>query len=431
VAAFGDATAQTLVKKPEIVIPTFGLIFLAILFGYMVYRMKMPFLIGTVISLAALAFLIFLGELFPIRIPETVLGMSDLRFWFWALMIYALAASVLPVWVLLQPRDYISSWLLYIGLGLGFTGLILAAPRIQAPALVSLNSPAQGPIWPMLFVLIACGAVSGFHSLVSSGTTSKQLAREGLGKRIGYGSMILEAVLAIMVVMIASAALSWDPTAVKSEFGLQYLMKSVAAGGGGGPIVAFATGFGRVIQSIPGISVVVGIYFGMLMLNAFVITTLDTATRLGRFILTEVGGSRIKAFGNRWVASFITVGAAGLIASTGGIKAIWPVFGATNQLVAALALIVVSAYLIGVRKPGIYTIIPAIIMLITTIGALFYKMTQFFGGGGANNYVLGTISIILIILSIYVALEAKDILFFIKGKRRPITDSHPAWTSET
>jgi len=430
VAAFGDATAQTLVKKPEIVIPTFGLIFLAILFGNLVYKMKMPLLIGTLISLAALAFLIYLGELFPIRIPETILGMSDLRFWFWALMIYALIASVIPVWVLLQPRDYISSWLLYIGLGVGFLGLILAAPKIQAPALVTMNSPSQGPIWPMLFVLIACGAVSGFHSLVSSGTTSKQLAREGLGKRIGYGSMILEAVLAIMVVMIAAASLTWDPTAAKSEFGLQYLMKSAAAGGGGGPIVAFATGFGRVIQRLPGISIVVGIYFGMLMLNAFVITTLDTATRLGRFILTEVGGSRIKGFGNRWVTSAITVAAAGLIASTGGIKAIWPVFGATNQLVAALALIVVSAYLIGVKKPGIYTVIPAIIMLVTTIGALFFKMTQFFGGGGANNYVLGVISIILIILSIYVALEAKDVLFFIKGKRRPIVDSHPAWNSK-
>lgn len=431
VAAFGDATAQTLVKKPEIVIPTFGLIFLAVLFGNMVYRMKMPLLVGTVISLAALGFLIYLGELYPIRIPETILGMSDLRFWFWALMIYALVASVIPVWVLLQPRDYISSWLLYIGLGLGFIGLIIAAPKIQAPALVTVNSATQGPIWPMLFVLIACGAVSGFHSLVSSGTTSKQLAREGLGKKIGYGSMILEAVLAIMVVMIASAALIWDPSAAKSEFGLQYLMKSVAAGGGGGPIVAFATGFGRVIQRIPGISIIVGIYFGMLMLNAFVITTLDTATRLGRFILTEVGGSRIKAFGNRWVTSLITVAAAGMIASTGGIKAIWPVFGATNQLVAALALIIVSAYLIGVKKPGIYTIIPAIFMLITTIGALFYKMTQFFGGGGANNFVLGVVSVILIILSIYVALEAKDILLFIKGKRHPLTDVHPAWTSDT
>jgi carbon starvation protein len=170
----------------------------------------------------------------------------------------------------------------------------------------------------------------------------------------------------------------------------------------------------------------------MLMLNAFVITTLDTATRLGRFIISEVGGSSVGILNSRWVASAITVAAAGLIASTGGIKSIWPVFGATNQLVAALALIVVSAYLIGVRKPGIYTVVPAIIMLVTTIAALIYKMIDFFGKGGSNNYILGTISIVLIILSIYIALEAKDILFFIKGKRKPITDGHPAWkTIET
>ncbi|UCC79695.1 MAG: carbon starvation protein A [Candidatus Zixiibacteriota bacterium] len=430
VAAFGDATAQTLVKKPEIVIPTFGLIFLAIFFGNLVYKMKIPLLIGTLFALAFLAFLVFLGETFPISVPETIFGMSDLRFWFWILMIYALIASVIPVWVLLQPRDYISSWLLYLGLGVGFLGLIVAAPAIQAPALVTLNSPSQGPLWPMLFVLIACGAVSGFHCLVSGGTTSKQLAREGLGKRIGYGSMILEAVLAIMVVMIAASALNWDPSAMKSEFGLHYLMKSTASGGGGGPIVAFATGFGKIVSSLPGITIVVGIYFGMLMLNAFVITTLDTATRLGRFMIAEVGSSRIGILNNRWIASLITVAAAGLIASTGGIKTIWPVFGATNQLVAALALVVVSAYLIGVRKPGIFTVVPAILMLVTTIVALCYKMIEFFGKGGSNNYVLGSVSVVLIILAIYVALEAKDILLFIKGRRKPITDAHPAWTSE-
>jgi carbon starvation protein len=429
VAAFGDATAQTLVSKPEIVIPTFGLIFLAIFFGNLVYRMKVPLLIGTIFSLIILALLIYLGVLFPIALPGMILGMSSLRFWFWALMIYAFFASVVPVWVLLQPRDYISSWLLYIGLAIGFLGLIIAAPKIQAPALVTASSSTQGPIWPMLFVLIACGAVSGFHSLVSSGTTSKQLAREELGKRIGYGSMILEAILAIMVVMIAAAALNWDPLSAKSEFGLQYLMKSTAEGGGGGPIVAFAIGFGRMANALPGISLTIGIYFGMLMLNAFVITTLDTATRLGRFLVIETGGQKSRILNNRWFASLITAGAAGLIASTGGIKTIWPVFGATNQLVAALALVIVSTYLIGVKKPGIYTVIPAIFMLLTTIAALIYQMTGFFGGG-EKNYALGVISLILVGLSIYIVLEARDVLLFIKGRRAPITDSHPAWSAD-
>lgn len=428
VAAFGDATAQTLVKKPEIVIPTFGLVFLAIIFGRLVYKMKVPLPVGTLIALAALGGLIYMGELLPISVPETVLGMSAIRFWFWVLMIYAYIASVLPVRVLLQPRDYISSWLLYIGLGLGFTGLIILSPNLQAPAIVAFNSPEKGPIWPMLFVLIACGAVSGFHSLVASGTTAKQLSREGLGLRIGYGSMILEAVLAIMVVMIAGAALVWDPTAAKSAFGLQYLMKSADAGGGGGPIVAFATGFGKVAESIPGFTPVMGVYFGMLMLNAFVITTLDTATRLGRFILTETAGEKQSLLSNKWFATGATILFSGILASTGGVKTIWPVFGAANQLVAALALVVVSSYLVGVKKPAVYTAIPAIFMLITTMGALIYQMIVFFGSGTARGYLLGTVSLMLVTLAIYIAFEAKDILLFMKNSRPEISDSHPAWS---
>jgi carbon starvation protein len=428
IAAFGDATAQTLVKKPEIVIPTFGLIFLAMLFGRLIYRLRLPLIPGTAIALGLLGILIYLGELFPISVSSTVLGMPDVRFWFWMLMIYAFIASVIPVWVLLQPRDYISSWLLYLGLGLGFLGLIVAHPKLQAPAVVALDSPVQGPVWPMLFVLIACGAVSGFHSLVASGTTAKQLAREGLGKRIGYGSMILEAVLAMMVVMIAGAALTWDPSAGKSSFGLQYLMTAVSAGGGGGPIVAFATGFGKVVESLPGISLIAGTYFGMLMLNAFVITTLDTATRLGRFILTEAGAEKYGFFNNRWLSTGITVAAAAVLASSGGLKTIWPVFGAANQLVAALALVVVSSYLIGVKRPRIYTVLPAIFMLLTTIGALIFKMIGFFAMGTFQGYLLGGVSLLLTGLAIYIALEARDVLLFIKGKRKPITDSHPAWS---
>lgn len=430
VAAFGDATAQSLVKKPEIVIPTFGLIFIAVFFGRLVYRMGVSFILGTIISLGLLAALVYLGELVPISVPGNLFGLSDVRFWFLILMIYALMASVIPVWVLLQPRDYISSWLLYLGLGLGFLGLMVAHPDLQAPAVVAFDSPTQGPLWPMLFVLIACGAVSGFHSLVASGTTAKQLAREGLGRKIGYGSMILEAVLAIMVVLIAAATLSWDPTAEKSAFGLHYLMTSTTAGGGGGPIVAFATGFGKVVNVLPGISLVAGIYFGMLMLNAFVITTLDTATRLGRFILTEAAGSKFKLLSNRWAASIATVAAAALLASTGGVKTIWPVFGAANQLVAALALVVVSSYLIGVKKPRLYTVLPAIFMLLTTIGALIFEMIGFFTMGSATGYLLGSVSVVLTALALYIAFEARDVLLFLKGKRSPIKNPHPAWRSE-
>lgn len=293
VAVFAVVTAQTLMAQPEIVIPTFGLIFVAIVFGYAVYHMKWPIFLSTLLALGLVAILLYLGEQFPIILPAYILGMSSANFWFWALMIYCFIASTAPVWILLQPRDYISSWLLYIGMALGFSGLIIAHPQIASPALVAINS-SEGPMWPMLFVLIACGAVSGFHSLVSGGTSSKQLDKESKGLTIGYGAMLTEAALAALVIGIASAVLIWDPSGVKSEFGYQYLMAA-----GGGPIVTFSTGFGRLVSAIPGLTLVVGMYIGMLMLNAFVITTLDTATRLARFIVAESAGEKVKLFANR------------------------------------------------------------------------------------------------------------------------------------
>jgi carbon starvation protein len=400
VAVFAVITASTFISKPEIVIPTFGLIFVAMLFGWMVYRKGVPLLLGTLSSLGLVAVLLYLGDHLPIELPETVLGLSAFAFWFFVLMIYALVASVLPVWFLLQPRDYLSSWLLFLGLGLGYLGLVFAHPQLDAPALVGFTSK-EGPLWPMLFVIIACGAISGFHSLVAGGTTSKQLDKESKGKQIGYGAMVVEAVLAALVITIAAGALKWDPAGGRSEFGLQWLM-----GEGGGPIVAFATGFGRMTSAVPGFNFIVGVYFGMIMLNAFVITTLDTATRLGRFILTELVGEKLPAFNNRWLATVVTIIFVAYFGAGGGYKIIWPVFGAANQLVAALALIVISAYLVGLRKPRLYTLLPAIFMGLTTIGALVYQGYNFFS---QRLYVLAVTSVVLVLLALFIMLEARSV----------------------
>ncbi|RKX19017.1 MAG: carbon starvation protein A [Candidatus Zixiibacteriota bacterium] len=413
VAVFAVITAKTFIAQPEIVIPTFGLILVAILFGYTIYRLKWPILIGTVLALSLLALLLYIGENVPVILPETVVGMSALNFWFCILMLYCVFASTIPVWILLQPRDYISSWLLYIGMGLGFLGLIVLHPHMEAPAVVSFSSK-EGPMWPMMFVIIACGAVSGFHSLVSGGTSSKQLDRERQGLVIGYGAMITEAILATLVIAVAAGALIWDPSAVKSEFGYQYLM-----GAGGGPIVAFSHGFGKIVSSLPVLTLVAGMYIGMLMLNAFVITTLDTATRLARFIFVESLGEKFKLFGNKYVVTVITVLVAAFLGTSGGYKTIWPVFGAANQLVAALALIVISAYLVGIKKPRIYTVIPAFFMIATTIGALVYKMIGFVQKG---NIVLAILSILLIGLGLFVIYEARAVLLFMKDGRNPAGD---------
>ena len=401
IAVFGVITARTFVDQPSIVLPTFGLILVAMVFGTLVLRRGLPLLPGTLLALAALAALIRLGQIYPIAITAPVLGLAPATIWFWVLMAYCLAASVLPVWLLLQPRDYISTWILYLGLGGGFLGLLAAHPRIGAPAWVGFSSAAQGPMLPMLFVMIACGAISGFHSLVASGTTSKQLKSEGAGLRVGYGAMILEAALAGLVVLIAGGALGWDPSATPAAGSLQQIMDT-----GGGPIVAFATGFSRLVDALPGLSASMGLFFGILMINAFVITTLDTSTRLGRFILEEMTVD-IPGIGNRWGATLLTVGAAAWLGASNSYTRIWPIFGATNQLVAALALIVISSWLVGLRKPRAYTLAPAVFMLATSISALVWQATRFLSAG---QYLLAGIAAGLTVLALVIVFEARGIL---------------------
>ena len=407
IAVFAVVASQTLVSQPEIVIPTFGLIFLAMIFGWLIYRKGIPIPAATIIAIVVLFFLIYLGERLPVELPAKVMGMSSQNFWFFILIIYSLFASSLPVWLLLQPRDYISTWILFLGLGLGYLGLIVYQPSIHAPAFVSFTSKG-GPLWPMLFVIIACGAISGFHSIVAGGTTSKQLPDEPAGKLIGFGGMITEAALAGLVIFIAAGVLTWDPQAAENPFGFQYLMTSV-----GDPIQAFAAGYGKIISSLPAITLALGSFFGMVMLNAFVLTTLDTGTRLGRLIFSELMGKKASLFKNRWAASSIILLFAAIMGATEGYKAIWPVFGASNQLVAALALIVVSSYLVAIKRPKKYTLYPAYFMLLTTLAALIYQGTKFFKDG---SFLLAGVSVLLIVLAFVIVYEARHILFSIKSR---------------
>ncbi len=407
ISVFAVVASRTLVSQPEIVIPTFGLVFLAMIFGWLIYKKGIPTPVATLIAVAVLFLLIYLGELMPVELPANVLGMSSHNFWFFILIIYSLFASSLPVWFLLQPRDYISTWILFLGLGLGYLGLIVFQPSIHAPAFVSFTSKG-GPLWPMLFVIIACGAISGFHSIVAAGTTSKQLPDEVSGKLIGFGGMVTEAALAGLVIFIAAGVLTWDPSGAENQFGFQYLMTSV-----GDPIKAFAMGYGRIISTLPGITLAIGSFFGMVMLNAFVLTTLDTGTRLGRLIFSELLEKKAPIFKNRWAASSAILVFAALLGATEGYKAIWPVFGASNQLVAALALIVVSSYLVAIKRPKKYTLYPAYFMLLTTLTALFYQGMKFFKDG---RYLLAGVAILLIGLAFVIVYDARHILFNLKAR---------------
>lgn len=407
IAIFAVVASQTLISQPEIVIPTFGLVFIAIIFGWLIYKKGVRVPIATIISLLILLVLIYVGSLIPVELPAKIFGLSGQMFWFIILIIYSFFASSLPVWLLLQPRDYISTWILFLGLGLGYLGMIITVPKVNAPAFVSFSSKG-GPLWPMLFVIIACGAISGFHSIVAGGTTAKQLPNESAGKMIGFGGMVTEAVLAGLVIFIASSALIWDPSGAESAFGFQYLMTTV-----GNPIQAFATGYGKFVSALPGITVVIGTFFGMVMLNAFVLTTLDTGTRLGRFIFSELLGRKKAIFRNRWMASGVILVFAGILGTTEGYKTIWPIFGASNQLVAALALVVVTSYLVSIKRPKAFTLYPAIFMLVTTLAALFYQGFHFFK---KSQYLLGITSVILIGLACIIVYDARSILFHIKKK---------------
>lgn len=397
VAVFGFVATNTLLSTPQVVLPTFGIIPVAMVFGYMVYKKGINLSIGTVVALGLLFALIYLGYKIPIVAPFE--GKSAFAFWFVLLMAYGLIASVLPVWVLLQPRDYICNWVLMIGLGVGLIGTLITHPTISAPAFTSFSTGA-GPMWPMMFIVVACGAISGFHSLVSSGTTSKQLAKESEGKLVGYGAMLMEGVLATLAVICVAAGLFWKAPAGMEELSLSYVLAH------GGAIKAFGVGYGRLTEPIFG---VFGMLFGITMLKTFVMTTLDTTVRLGRFVCAELMGDKMPALKNRYVGSLFVIVPAFYLGYTGTYNIIWPMFGAANQLVAALALLVATAYLVGVKKPTTYTLYPAIFMLVTTFAALLYQgYNHFFGP--KPNMVLGTTCVVLFVLAIMVAGEAKGIL---------------------
>jgi carbon starvation protein len=388
-AVFAVVTAKTLVNTPALVIPTFGLILVAILIGLMIYRWKWNQLAATVLGIALLVGLLVLGNYIPI----TLKVVNPLTMWILILLAYAFFASVIPVNVLLQPRDYLSTFILFFGLLFGYAGLIITHPQMNAPAFISWKG-SQGYLWPMLCVIIACGAISGFHSLIAGGTTSKQLVNERDAKRVGYGAMILEGVLAVLALLCVTAGLYWRGQSAQAGLVYPELMSN------GNWIGAFSAGFGQLTKPILG---GLGVSIAAVMLNAFVLTTLDSATRINRYITEELLGEglKIKIFKNRYFSTGIIVGIA-LWLALGNWQAIWPVFGASNQLVAALVLILIYAYMLNAKKPTGTVLYPAIFMLITTLVALSWQGVKFIR---EQNILLFIISCVLFILSIFMVKE--------------------------
>ena len=392
-AVFAELAAGTFVEKPGIVLPSLGILPVAALAGFAMYsgagsRLRVPLV--TVAGLAALGALMGGGTLIPVELPP-VLGVSPHAIWIVVLLGYCLVASVLPVQALLQPRDYLSSFVLFATIGIGVAGAIWSSPDMNAPAATGFmpsDWPGAGPLWPMLFVTIACGAISGFHSVVSSGTTCKQLGSEAHACRIGYGAMLLESLVAVLVVVCVGAGLTR----------VEHRELLVAPGGA---IGAFGAGYGNITSAILGDY---GEPFAVMALNFFILTTLDTATRLGRYLLSELIGLR-----GRVLPALTIVAAAGALALSGKWRALWPAFGASNQLVAGLSLLVVACWLMQRGRPHLPLLIPAVLMLVTTVGAFFWQIAAVVNSDDPN-WLIAAIDVLLVVLAGFVLTEAWELL---------------------
>ena len=413
IAVFGVVAAKTLIAQPEMVFPTFAIIPVSMVLGWCIYKKSYNLQLVSLIAVLTIILNIYIGFQIPVPLPEMgVMGFSPLIFWFIVLMIYAGVASILPVQTLLQPRDYLSTYILIGSMALAILGLIWVGPELNTPPFRGAMSEVQGPLWPMLFVLVACGAVSGFHSLVAGGTTSKQLASEMQGKSISYGGMLTEGVVAVVTVLLVGGGLYWvapqGSSIDMSQLGFRETLQS------GGWILAFGNGFGNIVhQMLPFLSFTFASMIAVLALNTFVLTTLDTAVRITRFLIQESLGEKVPTFKNKYLVTVTVIIAAYLIGATDGWQKIWPIFGATNQLIAAVALFVVATWLMAVKKPTHYVLYPAIFMVITTIGALAWQAYSFLTAPEPNLF-LGITALVLIGLAVFVGNEGRQAL---KGRR--------------
>jgi carbon starvation protein len=307
--------------------------------------------------------------------------------WIWLLLAYAWLASVLPVWTLLQPRDFLNSLLLYLGLGLTYVGFFVLRPDFAAPA-VDVSPPGAPSIFPFVFIVIACGAASGFHSLVSSGTTAKQLDRETDARPIGYGGMVGESLLGLAAVLACTAGYA-SADAWRAHYASWGAMSGL-----GEKMGAFISGAAQFVSAL-GLPQSQTQTLIAVMVVSFALTTLDSATRLLRYNIEEIGQTvKLSPLGNRYVSSTVAVASIAFFAfqkvpveTPDGTKlqpaglALWQLFGSTNQLLAGLALLIAALYLIQRRRPSLPYLIPMVFMLIGTLTAMAIKLEDFFAKG--------------------------------------------------
>ena len=416
-AVFAMAIADLFVSVPTSVIPINIQIIIALAMGVLLNKKNMNGLVLSIISVIFLYFFIWVGSNNPISLSSSLSTVELKNIWIILLFLYSAIASLLPVWVLLQPRDYINSHQLFIGLALLFLGIFVAQPEVTAPAIRSFSEPNTPSLFPLLFVTIACGAISGFHGLVASGTSSKQLEYLPDSRMVGYGGMIGEGTLALVSTIAAVAGISLVGQAHLPSVGFvadldwssyydswEHASQNKAA--------AFVLGGGALLKSL-GIPESFANTLMAVLVISFAATTLDTATRIQRFILNEFGkASKIHFLSNRFLATIVAVVPAMMMAFwnitdpySGEARqagwVLWPIFGASNQMLAALTLMVLTIYYWQKRKSILPLFIPMIIVMFITLSALVVNALTFFG----NNNILFFLTLMLIALILWMVYE--------------------------
>lgn len=403
-AVFGVVIARAFVNTPNAVFPAWSAIVVALIIGQLIHR-RFNLVALALLGVIALYTSVYVGSVLPIELPESFLGLSANANWILILFVYAAIASMLPVWVLLQPRDFINGMQLFVGLILLYGAVLLSMPDISAPAFNSQVAADAPSMIPLLFVTIACGAVSGFHGIVASGTSSKQLDRETDARFVGYLGAVGEGSLALItIVAVSGVALAATP-----EIWHQVYDKYGSAGAG-----TFIQGGAQMISNGWGLPFNVSQTLLATMVVLFAGTTMDSGVRLQRYIIQEWADIyHIPALKNGIVATLIAVGACLLLAfgaggadGSGGLI-IWPLFGSTNQILAGLTLLVVTVMLMRYGRPARYTMLPMIFVLVTSSWAGLIKLVEFYHAG---NWLLLAIDSVVLITSVLVILEAASVI---------------------
>jgi carbon starvation protein len=417
-AVFAVVIGNLFVANPGAVIPIFVEIPVAIYIGQYIYRRKTSALVPSLIGVGILYLLILVGQRYPITFVADLsvqLGFQPRTLWVVIMFVYAFIASRIPVWVLLQPRDYINSHQLFIALGVIFLGVAVGFDRMVAPVL-NTNLPEGSPnFFPFLFVTIACGAISGFHSLVSSGTTSKQIDKETDAKYVGYAGAVGEGSLAVGSILAAGAGIA----IVGMDWSERYANFGTASGGAVGNFVNGVAGF----ASNLGVPVDLGRIFGAVVVISFAATTMDTGVRLQRYIIAELGSLIPEKAGPvggvvRKVGSNVTLATAAAVVipfllavapargeSTAGFAFgdLWRIFGTTNQLTAGLALAVIATYVARRGRNPMAQLVPLAFLLTMTTWALFLQVGDLFRAG---DWLLGPLSSFILFLALWLIYEA-------------------------